>query len=245
MNASYQRICAWAGPFCAFLWIIGLLFFAHFLPPPQPAWGADRIAQIYDGNPLGIRIGMIILLIGGVLYQPWVAVIAVQMKRIEGRQCVLTYVQLGLGTLFVLLFMMAAIFWQTAAYRPLEDIIFTHRMNDLGWFMFLISVPVLTVQGLALSLVIFQDTAGTLFPRWFAWFNIWAQVIFLPGTVIPLFKSGPLAWNGIIAFWIPAAVYTVWMCLLTKLLLNAIKAPDPFPGAERATDPAPSRGAVV
>jgi hypothetical protein len=227
MNATYQRLCAWTGPFCAFLWIIALLVFAKFLPPHHPEWGPEQIAQLYASNELGIRIGMIILLIGGVLYQPWVAVIAVQMKRIEGRQSVLTYVQLGLGTLFVLLFMMAAIFWQTAAYRPLEDMIFTQRMNDLGWFMFLISVPVVTVQGLALSLVIFQDKRQALFPRWFAWFNIWAQIIFLPGTVIPLFKSGPLAWNGIIAFWIPAAVYTVWMCLLTKLLLTAIKRPDP------------------
>jgi hypothetical protein len=233
MNASYQRLCAWAGPFCAFLWIIALLCFAHFLPPHHPDWGPAQIAHLYDGNAVGIRIGMVVLLIGGVLYQPWVAVIAVQMKRIEGQQSPLTYVQFGLGTLFVLLFMLAAIFWQTAAYRPLEDMVFTQRMNDLGWFMFLISVPVLTVQGLALSLAIFQDTEGVLFPRWFAWFNIWAQIIFLPGTVIPLFKSGPLAWNGIIAFWIPAAVYTVWMCLLTRFLLSAINAPDPRPAANR------------
>lgn len=225
VNARYQRICAWTGPFCAFLWILALLLFAGFLPPHQPEWGPEKIAQIYVDHPIGIRTGMVLLLIGGVLYQPWVSVIAVQMKRIEGRQSPLTYVQLGLGTLFVLLFVMAAIFWQTSAYRPLDDIVFTQRMNDLGWFMFLISVPILTVQGLALSLVIF-DRGQTLFPRWFGWFNIWAQIIFLPGTVIPFFKNGPLAWNGVIAFWIPAAVYTVWMCVLTKLLLDAIKKPE-------------------
>ncbi|GAA5176553.1 hypothetical protein GCM10023321_85230 [Pseudonocardia eucalypti] len=227
MTVRYQRICAWAGPFCAFLWIIALLVFAGFLPPHDPQAGADEIARIYADNPLGIRIGLVILLIGGVLYQPWVAVIAVQMKRIEGRQSPLTYVQLGLGTLFVLLFVLAAIFWEVAAFRPLEAPVLTQRFNDLGWFMFLVSVPIITVQGLALSLVVFQDRDGALFPRWFAWFNIWAQIIFLPGTLIPLFKSGPLAWNGLFAFWIPAGVYTVWMCLLTALLLRAIAAPDP------------------
>jgi hypothetical protein len=245
MSVSYQRLCAWAGPFCAFLWIIALLVFAGFLPPHDPEWGPAQIAQLYADNATGIRWGMIILLIGGVLYQPWVAVIAVQMKRIEGAQSPLTYVQLGLGTLFVLLFVLAAIFWQTAAFRPLEDPSLTQRFNDLGWFMFLISVPILTVQGLALSLVIFQDSAAALFPRWFAWFNIWAQIIFLPGTVIPLFKSGPLAWNGIIAFWIPAAVYTVWMCLLTWLLLRAIAAPDPRPDSDRADGPARAPGLAV
>lgn len=227
MTVRYQRICAWAGPFCAVLWIIALLVFAGFLPPHDPLAGAGEIARIYADNPLGIRIGLVILLVGGVLYQPWVAVIAVQMKRIEGRQSPLTYVQLGLGTLFVLLFVLAAIFWEVAAFRPLEAPVLTQRFNDLGWFMFLVSVPIITVQGVALSLAVLQDRDGVLFPRWFAWFNIWAQIVFLPGTLIPLFKSGPLAWNGLFAFWIPAAVYTVWMCLLTALLLRAIGAPEP------------------
>lgn len=227
MNVRYQKLCSWAGPFCAFLWIIALLFLADFIPPHDPQAGAAKIAHIYADHTTGIRLGMVLLLIGGVLYQPWVAAIAVQMKRIEGAQSPLTYVQLGLGTLFVLLFVLAAIFWQVAAFRPLEDPAITQRFNDLGWFMFLISVPILTVQGLALSLAIFKDTDAWLFPRWFAWFNIWAQVIYLPGTLIPLFKSGPIAWNGILAFWIPAAVYTVWMCLLTWLLLRAADTPDP------------------
>lgn len=242
MGVSHQRACAWAGPFCAFLWIIGLLFFARFLPPPLPQAGPAEIAHFFDDHAVGIRWGMVLLLIGGVLYQPWVAVIAVQMKRIEGRQSPLTYVQLGLGTLFVLLFVLAAIFWQTAAYRPLEDMVLTQRLDDLGWFMFLISVPIITVQGLALSLAIFRDTEEKLFPRWFSWFNIWAQVVFLPGTVIPLFKWGPLAWNGLISFWIPAAVYTVWMCLLTGLLLRAIAAPDPGSAVEPAEEPASPAG---
>jgi hypothetical protein len=225
------------------MWIIALLFLARFIPPHHPDWGPNQIAQLYADNTVGIRAGMVLLLIGGVLYQPWVSIIAVQMKRIEGPQSVLTYVQLGLGTLFVLLFVLAAIFWQTAAFRPLEDPSLTQRFNDLGWFMFLISVPILTVQGLALSLVIFRDTGGVLFPRWFAWFNIWAQLMFEPGTFIPFFKSGPVAWNGILSFWIPAAVYTVWMCLLTALLLKAISAPDPRLTAERA-DQQPVSGVV-
>jgi len=245
LNVRYQKVCSWAGPFCAFLWIIALLFLADFIPPHDPQAGADTIADIYAGHTTGIRLGMVLLLIGGVLYQPWVAAIAVQMKRIEGAQSPLTYVQLGLGTLFVLLFVLAAIFWQVAAYRPLEDIVVTQRFNDLGWFMFLISVPIITVQGLALSLVIFQDTDQRLFPRWFAWFNIWAQVIFLPGTLIPLFKSGPIAWNGILAFWIPAAVYTVWMCLLTWLLLRAADTPDRPPSIAPTASVAGERASVL
>src|SRR5581483_447030 len=139
---TYQRICAWAGPCSAFGWIIVLVFLAHFVPPPHPAENPAQILHLYQHHLIGIRLGMVLLLAAGVLYQPWVAVIAVQMRRIEGRHCPLTLVQFGLGTLFVLLFVLAAIFWQVAAYRPAEDPIFTQRMNDLGWFMFLISVPI-------------------------------------------------------------------------------------------------------
>ena len=40
-----------------------------------------------------------------------------------------------------------------------------------------------------------------MLPRWLGWFNLWAQIIYLPGILIPYFKSGPLAWNGLLAFW--------------------------------------------
>ncbi len=99
----------------------------------------------------------------------------------------------------------------------------TQRFNDLGWMMFLISVPVVTIQGVAISLAIFGDKREEpILPRWFAWMNLWAQLVFLPGTVIPYFKDGPLAWNGVISFWVPAVIYTIWMLTLTKLLLNAV-----------------------
>jgi hypothetical protein len=244
----YQRLCAWAGPFCAFLWIIALVALAHFVPPPHPADSTSQIVHLYQSHLTGIRLGMVVLLVGGVLYQPWVSAIAVQMKRIEGRQSPLTYVQFGLGTLFVLLFVLAAIFWQVAAYRPTEDPVFTQRMNDLGWFMFLISVPIVTIQGFALSFVIFQDKQQVLFPRWFAWFNIWAQVSWLCGCFIPLVKRGPIGWNGLLSFYMPAAIYTVWMCLLTWLLLRAANVPDSAlsnhiadNSPQRATETAPNQ----
>jgi len=59
-------------------------------------------------------------------------------------------------------------------------------------------------------------------PRWLGWFNLWAQIIYLPGILIPYFKTGPLAWNGLLAFWIPVVVFTVWLCLITAMLLRAI-----------------------
>ena len=223
MNARNQRICAWAGPVAAIIWVIGLLFFARFIPPIAPSLGAAEVAARYAANPIGIRAGMVCVLAGGALYGAWVAVITVQLKRIEGSSAVMAYTQLVLGTAFVLVFVVPAVFWQAAAFRPLENIEITQRLNDLGWLGFLIPVPVITVQGLAITLAIIGDRSPVpVFPRWVAWFNLWAQVIFLPGTVIPFFKDGILAWNGLLAFWIPVGVFTAWMIVLSWSLLRAI-----------------------
>jgi hypothetical protein len=37
MNATNQRICAWAGPLASVIWLIGLLFLARFIPRYHPA----------------------------------------------------------------------------------------------------------------------------------------------------------------------------------------------------------------
>lgn len=51
--------------------------------------------------------------------------------------------------------------------------------------------------------VILQDRENRYFPRWLGYYNLWAALIFTPGTFNMFFHHGPLAWNGFIVFWIP------------------------------------------
>jgi hypothetical protein len=97
MNATNQRICAWAGPVAAIIWVVGLLFLARFIPPIPPSLGPAEVAARYANNTVGIRAGMVCVLVGGALYGAWTAVITVQLKRIEGRSSVMAYTQLALG----------------------------------------------------------------------------------------------------------------------------------------------------
>jgi hypothetical protein len=223
MNARNQRICAWSGPVAAIIWVVGLLFLARFIPPIPPSLDAAGVAARYAHNTIGIRAGMVMVLIGGALYGSWTASITVQLKRIEGKSSVMAYTQLALGTAFVLVFVVPVVFWQAAAFRPEGSPEITQRLNDLAWMSFLIPVPVITVQGLAITLAILSDrSSAPVFPRWVGWFNLWAQIIFLPGCLIPFFKHGILAWNGLLAFWIPVGVFTAWMIILSWALLRAI-----------------------
>jgi hypothetical protein len=60
------------------------------------------------------------------------------------------------------------------------------------------------------------------FPRWFCFVSIWVAVLVLPGGLAVFFKSGPFAWNGLFAFWIPVCVFTVYFASLVPLLFKAI-----------------------
>ncbi|MBB3748366.1 hypothetical protein FHT44_000827 [Mycolicibacterium sp. BK634] len=244
MNARNQRICAWAGPVAAIVWLVGLLVLARFIPPIAPSLGPAEVAARYANNTVGIRAGMVCVLAGGALYGAWTAVITVQLKRIEGSSSVMAYTQLALGAAFIIIFVIPSVFWQAAAFRPEDNIEITQRLNDLAWLCFLIPVPVITVQGLAITLAIFSDRSERpVFPRWLGWFNLWAQLIFLPGTLIPFFKDGVLAWNGLLAFWIPVAVFTAWMITLSLMLFRAITDEEQQYALGRGVQPQASPGA--
>jgi hypothetical protein len=63
-------------------------------------------------------------------------------------------------------------------------------------------------------------------PRWVGYTSIWVGVLSLPGVVIPFFKSGPFAWNGIFAFWLPAILFGMMLTVLTLTMIKAAKHPE-------------------
>ena len=46
----------------------------------------------------------------------------------------------------------------------------------------------------------------------------------LPGCVVVVFNDGPLAWNGVFAFYIPGLVLVIWLFSTTAVMLKSIKA---------------------
>ena len=97
--------------------------------------------------------------------------------------------------------------------------------NDAGWLMFLMPFTTFIVQNFAIGLAILGDrSAQPVFPRWVAYFNFWVAVLFLPGGLLTFFKSGPFAWNGLFAFWVPFVVFFTWYILMFALLRKGIIA---------------------
>jgi hypothetical protein len=114
-------------------------------------------------------------------------------------------------------------FWLTATFRadrPAESV---QLLNDLAWLPF-VGLTILTVlQAAVIGVAILGDASSApVFPRWAGYVKLWCALLFVPGTFNVFFKSGPLAWNGLIAFYLPVLVFCIWFVVNTFLVLKAI-----------------------
>lgn len=225
MNATTQRACLWCGPLMALVFFIGFGLIARFIPPPSPALSAADVAALYRTHSIHIRIGMQLAMWAGILCVPWVIAIGLQMKRIEGRVAPLAYLQIGLGILLPLEFIVPLYFFQTAAYRPDRPAEVVQALNDLGWLPFTGLVYTVVAQAIVFGIAALADTHATpIFPRWAGYFSIWCGLLMAPASLDVFFTNGPLAWNGAIAWWVLLVAFFVWLIGLTVVTFQAISS---------------------
>ncbi len=235
MNIRAQRLCAWCGPVLAVLFFIGFWLIADFIPPPSPAESPDQVAVRFREHANQIRFGLLLTLYAGTLTVPWVAAVSVQLKRIEGQFSPLTYAQLGLGVLLPLEFVVPIYFWQTAAFRSERSPEIVQTLNDLGWLPFTGLVYTIVAQAIVIGIAILADRQEKpIFPRWSGYFSILAALLFCPAGFDVFFKDGPLAWNGLIAWWVLVVAFFLWLIVLSVVLLDAIRRQEEEGQANRA-----------
>ncbi|WP_370501035.1 hypothetical protein NWT09_12015 [Mycolicibacterium sp. jd] len=225
MNKNAQLACAWSGPVMVVIWVASFVVLAGFIPPPAPLSGEEEILRMFTNHAVPIRLGLIMTLFASALLVPWSAVIAVQMSRIEGKRPVLAITQVAQASLLSLEFIIPLMVWQTAAYRPTpERIHLVYMLNDMGWLMFVGVISSAVLQCLTLGIVILMDKRKQpIFPRWTGYLALWTALLLAPAGVVPLFKEGPFAWNGVFGFWVPLAIFCVWVSTTTWFLIAAIK----------------------
>lgn len=226
---KHHLLGAWSVYPAILLFGAGLVVCAGFMPPHAPSADAAEIAAIYRANSSMILIGMILIMIGGVLFVPFFAAIGWQMARIEGARPILATAQMMIGTITAALIILPVMLFAVAAFRPERSPELILLMNDLGWLILLWAFAPAFLQELAIGFCILSDqNPEPLLPRWLGYFNIWIAILFLPGALIPLFKTGPFAWNGLLAFYVPITAFFVWVLLMAVLLARAIRRPDPL-----------------
>jgi hypothetical protein len=230
MNTRSQAACAWAGLIGVVLILISLVL-AHFVPPPRADATAAEIAAFYSGHTFSIRLGLLIGMLGMTCWGTLMAVVSVQLDlRRPGSTMVA--LQKVAGTSTYLLLTLFVVFLAVAAFRPERAPESTQLLHDVGWFMaFLTGIP-FALQALAAGCAILGDSGqNPMYPRWLGYAGLWAAVLLVPGDLLLFFHSGPFAYHGLIAYWIPLPVFGGWMAALAWGALRAARAGSAVPEA--------------
>jgi hypothetical protein len=222
MNKNAQLVCAHSAIFYVVFVGLGVFIMPGWLPPPSPALSSAAVSAMFQ-NHLVLRLGMAVMITASVVMLGLPAAITAQMRRIEGPQHVLADVQFGLMIIAAITVLMSGFFWMAASFRPNINPDLIVAFNDLGWFIIVSDGPPVMLQGLIIGFCILGNPDQKVYPRWLGYFNYWIAVLTTPAMATFFFKTGPLAWNGVIGFWIPVPLYFLWWILMYIYTLKAIR----------------------
>ncbi len=217
--------CGWSGIAAVILFIIGGCLLGGMLPPLLHANdSAAEVVRKLSENTTSIRFGSIIMMCSFALFGPFGAGIAAQTRRAE-RTPVFSYVQLVFTSCGTTIALLVAFCWALMVFRLGEyDPTLVQFLPDAAYFFALFSVPCFGGWCVMIALPVFLAEEGQEpFPRWVAYVNLWAAVLYGPGQMVLFFKDGPFSWHGVVALWIPYIAYFGWIFIMSLVMLQLAK----------------------
>jgi hypothetical protein len=208
----------------ALMIFIGSFVLTGWLPPPSPSLSGAELAVIFSPENYIMRIGVLLMCFFSPLYVAFAAVIATQLKRVEGQFHVMANLQYVISGAGLCLFLVPGFIWLAISYRAGINPEIIIVLNDLAWFMFLAGAAPTILQWSCIGFAILSDTSDKpIYPRWLGYLNFWLALGALTGQLIPFVKTGPFAYNGLFGFWAVAAVFFIWVSCTYWCTLNAVK----------------------
>ncbi len=191
--------------------MIGFIGLARYVPPPLAAYSSDQIAEFYSSHAGAARLGITVMFLGFGGWGTLTGIITSRMLRMKPKNPTLIYGQLAAGAAGWAFLNMSTMLLIVAAFRPERNPEITHALHDVGWMCIFMSCVPFIMQALFLGIAILQDRSATpVLPRWCGYLSLWYFVALAPGAVVGIFKTGPLAYDGLFGFWIPIAVFVIW-----------------------------------
>jgi hypothetical protein len=240
MNVRAQWISLWITPVFAAILLVAFLSFPGFFPPMSPEMTAEQVATFYAQNTSMIRFSMITFNLCAIMLIPFFMTIVLQIKRMALPTQLLAYSYLCCIAGGATLFAIADIFWLIAAFRPDRNPQLIQLLNDMAWLIFTAPVGMIVVANLCLALAIFLDTREEpIFPRWVAYFNLVTAAAMTPAACAVIFRTGPLAWDGAVSFWLRITAFAANIAVMFVVLRVAIRRQTSE--EEFSDEPAPNR----
>ncbi|MFE3000808.1 hypothetical protein ACFXG4_38155 [Nocardia sp. NPDC059246] len=188
---------------------------------------ATAIAHMFAEKRNRIRIGIWITTAAAPLLAFYVAAVTYQVRRIAGPGSPLASAQTIAGSCLILEFIFPQLLWQTAAYRPERRAELVQMLNDVAWLIYVGVVGTAMVQMAIVAIAVLQDRRREpLLPRWTAYLSAWCAIGVSGGSVVVFTKEGPLAWNGLIAWYLLCVSFFAWMVTMTWGMHRASRRAD-------------------
>jgi hypothetical protein len=216
-----MRIFVGTGLTLVLMTVIGFGWLMHMVPPPSPSASKDVTLAWVATNQTQILIGAALVTFFWSFWVTWAAPILLYLRRME-RVPLITFACLANVGGGAAVITTIAVAWTVMAFRA-EDAVIVQAFNDLGFFLFLYTWPPFGIFMVLIAVAVWRDVNPVpAFPRWVAYYNVFAAIGMAPASFMGLFKTGPLAYNGIAAFWLVAVDFFVWMVVMSVVVLKAI-----------------------
>jgi hypothetical protein len=62
------------------------------------------------------------------------------------------------------------------------------------------------------------------YPRWVAYLNVWAGLLYIEASLILFFKHGAFSQDGFAVFYVPVIVFFAWVIVLSAMVIRAANA---------------------
>lgn len=218
------KILAWTGP--VFLFAVFVLWgiLADNMPPfPASATPEEVKAHFLDLRPR-LLIALSIVLTMTAFYMSFSVAVARVMERIEGPGGVLSKLEMMGGTITCAPVMITMAIWLTAAHEVnILSPEIMHMLYWFGWLTFDLAYFVTSFQIAAISIVFMRDKREKkLVPDAVSWWGWVTFASFFAVSAIPFVTTGPLAFHGVISFWIAFFTWFIWIPSLAYFIIKAI-----------------------
>jgi len=191
-------------------------------PPPPATFTAAEMAEKFRDNSLGMIVGGILMSFGLSLLFVFLGGLVDCLRKMEGRSSALTDAVVMISPFVYFTVMVTTVFFITAGFHPDTSNEMFRFIADVGFLMMVFPAAPGFVMFVVTGLIILGDVnAEPIFPRWVGYLSVWTGILSLPGFACALLKTGPFAWNGILAFWLPVVVFGIILMVIMWAMLRA------------------------
>lgn len=219
-----QRAVLWSAPVLALVLLVLFAAFPGFFPPMSPDMTAAEVGRFYRDNTPLIQFSMVGFNLFGILIVPFFVLIMTQMQRMRSESHIYAFSYLTAVVAGATLFALSNIFFAVAAFRPDRGDELIQLLNDLAWILFIAPIGMLVAQfGLLAMAVYADDGRAPVFPRWVGHYAVLTALAMAPSAGAAVFRDGPLAWDGLVSFWLRNAAFALFVAVMFFVMRTALR----------------------